>query len=171
MISLRALSTEDLPKTLEWHNQEEIRNFYLDHPFPVNQEMEKRWYDKILTSNFPTTVFGIEEDKKKELIGITVLRNIDLINRTVDFAIFIGNKTANGKGYAVEATKKTVDFAFLHLGLNRISVQVLENNALAIKLYKKIGFIQEGVLRKAVYKNGVFLNQLFYGLLKEDYYG
>lgn len=60
IIKLRALSIDDKEKTLGWHNQEDIVDLYSGHPFPVNPEMEKKWYEKILTSNFPLTVFGIE---------------------------------------------------------------------------------------------------------------
>ena len=40
-IQLRALTQADLEKTLEWHNQEDIRDTYLGDPFPVNREKEE----------------------------------------------------------------------------------------------------------------------------------
>ena len=55
-ISLRALTITDLPETLRWHNQADIVEMYAGHPFPVNEEMERKWYDKILYSNLPVTV-------------------------------------------------------------------------------------------------------------------
>ena len=69
-VRLRALTLNDIEKTLYWHNQEDISNLYLGHPFPVNIEMERKWYEKLLTSNIPVTVFGIEQIKSKKLIGI-----------------------------------------------------------------------------------------------------
>ena len=78
-VKLRALTITDLPLTLKWHNQLDIIEMYAGHPFPINEEMERKWYEKILTSNFPVTVFGIELIENNKLIGLTILRDINLI--------------------------------------------------------------------------------------------
>lgn len=168
-IKLRALTLSDLPQTLAWHNQEDISDLYSGHPFPVNKEMEQRWYEKILMSNFPTTVFGIELINTRELVGISILKNIDMIHRKAEFAIYLGSKDARGKGLGYEATYKTLQFAFNKLGLNRVYLKVLRDNIDAMKLYKRIGFAQEGILRKSVFKNNTFKDEHFLGLLKDDF--
>lgn len=170
-IKLRALTIEDLPKTLVWHNQEDISDLYSGHPFPVNTEMERRWYEKILTSNFPVTVFGVELIEHKLLIGITVLKDINLINRSAEIAIYIGDKKYRGKGFSKEATLETLHFGFYKLGLNRIFLKVLNDNKIAIKLYESIGFRKEGTLRESVFKNNCFKNEIVYGILKSEYHG
>jgi len=168
-IRLRALTTTDIPKTLEWNNQKEIKQLYADHPFPVNLEMEKEWYEKILRSNFPTTVFGIELDPDEKLIGISILKDINLIHRKAEFAILIGESKERGKGYSEAATIKTLIFGFNNLGLNRIFLHVLKNNKVAIELYNKIGFKQEGELRESCYKEGRFHNEIIMSILFSDY--
>ena len=168
-IKLRALTASDIEKTLSWHNQEDISDLYSGHPFPVNIELERKWYEKILTSNYPVTVFGIEIIESKELIGLTILKDINLINRCAEFAIYIGAVNQRGKGYSKEATLETIQFAFESLGLNRISLKVLERNSVAISLYKKIGFMIEGKLRKGVFKNNDFEDELIMSLLKSEY--
>src|SRR5690554_4399663 len=124
-INLRALTLSDIDRTLDWSNNEEISNLYSGHPFPVNLEMERKWYEKILTSNFPVTVFGIEFTENKLLIGITVLKGINMIDRNAEFAIYIGDMNYKGKGLAKEATIETLKFGFYKLGLHRIYLKVL----------------------------------------------
>jgi RimJ/RimL family protein N-acetyltransferase len=170
-IRLRALTLSDVENTLKWHNQDDISYFYSGHPFPVNIEFEKKWYEKILTSNFPVTVFGIEYVKNQTLIGITVLKDINLINRTAEFAIYIGNIEYRGKGLSLDASLETLRFGFFNLGLNRISLKVLEENKTAIKLYQKIGFMNEGILRNNVFKNNSYRNELIMSMLKEEFNG
>jgi diamine N-acetyltransferase len=170
-IKLRALSTDDIDKTLNWHNQEDISDLYSGHPFPVNIEMERKWLEKVITSNFPTTVFGIEYSENKILIGITLLKDINMINRTAEYAIYIGDEQYRGKGLSLEATLETLKFGFNKLGVNRIYLKVLEENNKAIKLYQKTGFVKEGLLRSAVFKNNVFKNELVMGLLREEFNG
>ena len=168
-IKLRALTKSDLEKTHSWHNQDTISDLYAGHPFPVNVEMELNWYDKILTSNIPITVFGIEYIDNQCLIGITVLKDINLINRSAEFAIYIGDKEYRGKGLSKEATLITLTFGFYKLGLNRIFLKVLEINKIAIRLYESIGFLKEGLLRESVYKNNLFLSESLYSILKKDF--
>ena len=168
-IRLRALTTSDITKTLSWHNQKDIKEFYAGHPFPVNLEMESIWYDNILKSNFPTTVFGIELVEEEKLIGITMLKQIDLIHKKAEIAIYIGDKEERGKGYAKIATFKTMKFAFYQLGLNRLYLHVLKNNAPAINLYKKLGFEKEGELKESIFKNAVYQNESIMGLLAKNF--
>jgi diamine N-acetyltransferase len=169
-IKLRALTKADIDKTLQWHNREDIRKLYLGHPFPVNREMEETWYDKILYSNVPITVFGIELLSDEKLIGLTILKDINLINRAAELAIFIGDKDARGKGCALDATLQTLAFGFNDLGLERISLKVLVENSTAIKLYEKCGFIEEGRMRKFVFKDGVYKEAILMSILREEFY-
>ncbi|KAF5073300.1 Spermidine N(1)-acetyltransferase [anaerobic digester metagenome] len=168
-ICLRALTKADIDKTLIWHQQDYIRDLYFGHPYPVNKEMEELWYNKILTSNIPTTVFGIEEVETQLLIGITMLKGINLINRNAEFAIYIGDELKRGKGYSKQATLQTLNFAFYNLGLNRIFLKVLERNSIAIELYKKVGFMKEGLIRQSIFKNNKFENELLMSILKEEF--
>jgi len=170
-IKLRSLTINDLPTTLQWHNQEDIVHLYSGHPFPVNEEMEKRWYEKILYSNFPLTVFGIEHLASKKLIGISLLKDINMINRTAEFAVYIGDVSYRGKGLSKAATIETLRFAFYKLGLNRIWLRVLEDNVVAVKLYEGVGFTKEGVLRCSIFKNNHFHNEWIFGMLKADFNG
>jgi len=168
-IKLRALTKNDIDLTLKWNNQDYIKQLYLGHPFPINREMEEQWYGKILTSNFPTTIFGIELINDKKLIGITALKGINLVNRNAEFAIYIGDKEQRRKGYAFEATVLTLKFGFYDLGLNRMFLKVLENNTSAIRLYEKCKLSKEGILRKAVFKKNEFHNEIIMSILKEEF--
>jgi RimJ/RimL family protein N-acetyltransferase len=47
-----------------------------------------------------------------------------------------------------------VNYAFNQLGLRRIYLEVLADNASAIRLYEKCGFKVEGTLRRHVFKDG-----------------
>ena len=167
-IKLRALTSTDVDKTLTWHNEALISDLYLGHPFPVNIEMERKWYDKILTSNFPTTVFGIEYIENKTLIGITLLKDIDMINRSAELAIYIGDTEYKGKGLSKEATQDTYKFGFFKLGLNRITARVLSENKTSITMFEKVGFKTEGIMRQVLYKNNEFKNVLLMSILKQD---
>jgi RimJ/RimL family protein N-acetyltransferase len=60
-------------------------------------------------------------------------------------------------------------FAFDDLNLERVYLHVFETNKAAIRVYEKIGFVHEGVLRKAAYINGEYLSLIVMGILKDEY--
>jgi len=62
-----------------------------------------------------------------------------------------------------------IKFGFEELNLNRICLSVIESNIKAIKLYEKVGFMQEGILREAQFKNNKFLNMVIMAILKSEY--
>jgi RimJ/RimL family protein N-acetyltransferase len=168
-IRLRALTKSDIQKTLKWHNNEIIKELYAGHPFPVNWELEEKWYEKILTSNFPTTVFGIEIIENSLLIGISVLKNIDLMNGKAEYAIFLGDENVRAKGFAKEATLLTLEFGFGKMRLERIYLFVLEENINAIILYERCGFVKEGLIRKSAFRNFEYKNEMLMAILKDEF--
>jgi RimJ/RimL family protein N-acetyltransferase len=168
-LKLRALRLEDAAVTWAWRNQDDIRDQYSGHPFPVNYEMERSWLERIACSNIPTTVFGIEVVSSQKLIGMTVLRDINLISREAEFAMLIGDKEERRKGYGAEALRLTLDFAFQQLGLNRVFLKVNVDNAPALRLYEKCGFQEEGRLRESVFKKGLFKDQLVMSILSREF--
>jgi RimJ/RimL family protein N-acetyltransferase len=167
-IRLRALTMDDARITWKWRNQEEVRNDFSGHPFPVSYDEEAAWYEKNIKVNFPNTTFGVEEVKSSSLVGMTFLKNINMIFRHAEFAIII-DAAQKGKGYGKEACYKTLEFGFRHLGLNKIYLKVRTDNTSAIRIYEACGFKTEGTLREDVYKQGKFSDQFYMGILVGEF--
>ena len=106
-------------------------------------------------------------NEKDEYLGTISLKNISLIDKNAEYAVVI-RPSMQGKGIALNASKKILEKAFLEYRLNRVYLTVLEDNENAIKLYEKIGFKKEGLLRKHVFSDGQFKNWLLYGILKGE---
>jgi len=70
-----------------------------------------------------------------------------------------------------EAAKKAIEFAFNSLGLTRINVYAATENIASNATIKKLGFVFEGMQRKAMRSKatGVLHDKNAYGLLKEDW--
>ncbi|KAJ5164030.1 Acyl-CoA N-acyltransferase [Penicillium coprophilum] len=56
-----------------------------------------------------------------------------------------------GKGYGGEAINWALDWGFQHAGLHRITIGGFSYNPNALKLYRKLGFVDEGREREALY--------------------
>ena len=42
-IILRPMKSEDWEKTIQWRNDQNIKTLAMTHPFPVTEELEKKW--------------------------------------------------------------------------------------------------------------------------------
>ena len=65
--------------------------------------------------------------------------------------------------------RRMLEHGFYDYNLNRIELTVLEDNEAAIALYKKLGFVIEGVKRQNCYKKGTYKNTVMMSLLKNEY--
>ena len=83
--------------------------------------------------------------------------------------IFIYDPNYRGKGIGSEASKLILDFAFKRLNLNKVYLQTSERFEGAINMYKKIGFIKDGILRQHYYSNGRYEDKIIFSILKEEY--
>ena len=74
-----------------------------------------------------------------------------------------------GHGFATEAAGAIVDFGFRELGLRRISSWCIADNTASARVLERLGFRQEGRLRRNEYFKGRWWDTLIYGLLSEDW--
>ena len=72
--------------------------------------------------------------------------------------IIIGETDEQGKGYGKEVMELIIDYAFNTLNLNKVIVEVVEYNKRALEVYKKLGFIEEGRLKKHYYADGEYFD-------------
>lgn len=74
-----------------------------------------------------------------------------------------------GKGAGGFAMREMLRHAFMNLNLQRVESQVLAENTRSILLHEKHGFIREGLKRRALYKNGRFMDVVFFSILKAEF--
>ena len=82
------------------------------------------------------------------LIGSIALFDVDLDNESAEIGYTIGSRWW-GKGYASEAVKAVVDFAFGQVGLHRIQASYHPDNKASERVLEKAGFQYEGTLKDA----------------------
>ncbi len=73
------------------------------------------------------------------------------------------------QGYALEACKAIIDYAFMELNIHKIFAETIDT-VKSTKLMKKLGMQMEGIQRSQTKSNnGTWSDLHFYGLLKEDW--
>lgn len=157
-ITLRPLRSEDWENTIHWRNDLKLTKQVMSHPFPITDLLEKEWFNHILIDKSNRNIyFGIEQKQNSKLIGIIFLTQINWISKNCYLGILIGDNSNRGKGYGTEAVKLITDYAFNVLNLNKITLEVVDQND-AIKLYNKLGFHSEGLLKNHYYFNNDYFD-------------
>lgn len=104
-----------------------------------------------------------------EPIGVTVLQ-IDHRVRTAEYAILLA-AYARGRGYAAEATRLTLDWAFHLAAVRMVWLKVLEHNSAGIRAHEGAGFRHAGRLRRAGYWLGRPCDELLMDAVPDDFPG
>lgn len=169
-IRLRAVEREDVQKFHEWVNDPEVTRglaLYL----PMSMQDEQNWFEGLSKRDPNQRPFAIEMRKGRawKLIGNCGVFDIELIHRSAELGIMIGDKDEWSKGYGSEAMTLLLRHCFETLNLNRAFLRVYEDNVRAVRSYEKAGFVLEGRLREAVYKHGKYENVLFMSVLRSEW--
>jgi RimJ/RimL family protein N-acetyltransferase len=109
-------------------------------------------------------------DTEDRAIGHVGLYKIDHLLRAAEFGILIGDRSNWGKGLGRACSRFAIEYGFDKLNLRRIYLEVLASNERAIKLYRSLGFVEEGRLRQAAWQSGNFVDVILMGLLIEEYH-
>ncbi|MFC0431099.1 GNAT family N-acetyltransferase [Kutzneria buriramensis] len=74
-----------------------------------------------------------------------------------------------GRGYATDACRTMLRFAFDRSRLHRVSAAVGPDNAASIAVVRKLGFTHEGRLRDHVHTNGAWRDSELFSLLVNEW--
>jgi RimJ/RimL family protein N-acetyltransferase len=111
----------------------------------------------------------IEDEQPIGFVRYTLIPfpDSDLPHPEIGFGIPEAN--ARGKGYATEAVSLLVDYLFNGYPAERISAFTEVENQLARKLLVRLGFNQEGILRRGIFRDGYWRDIALYGILREGW--
>jgi RimJ/RimL family protein N-acetyltransferase len=152
-----------------WHDSEYGRLLDMAPAQLHSPKRIKEWLEKELEKDPQQMwLFGIRVLEDEKLIGF-----VDLSHPTPHGDTFvgigIGEREYWGKGYGTEAMKLVLRFAFVELGLHRVSLDVFDYNPRGVKSYEKAGFRFEGRVREMLLRDGQRSDVLFMGVLREDW--
>jgi ribosomal-protein-alanine N-acetyltransferase len=73
------------------------------------------------------------------------------------------------KGIMAEALSAILTYGFVNIGLHRIEANPLVTNEASQRLLLKLGFTREGILRERHFFHDKYLDQMYFGLLEEEW--
>jgi RimJ/RimL family protein N-acetyltransferase len=115
--------------------------------------------------------FAIHLKGEEEPIGVISLMNISEANDSAELSIIVGDPEDRHQGYGAEAIAVILRYGFEDLGLNRVGLSVFEFNEDAISTYEKLGFREEGRLRRALKRDDAFHDAILMSIDRHEWRG
>ncbi len=163
-ITIGPVVPEDFGPLFCWAN--DVTAARLDLAYrPVDMMAHQQWWNS-LGKDPSKVVFAIRKTTEPAIIGYVQIAGINSVHRSAELGIRIGAEKDRGQGYGREALVLAVAFAWDHLNLNRVQLIVFKHNLRAIAAYKAVGFKKEGLLHKAAFIGGEWVDLLLMAALR-----
>ena len=164
-IELRKWSLADYKELKDLCNAVD-RSYLSDRlPNPYTEDDANWWLNMVAKSEGIDGTFRAMVVDGKIVGSVSIERKADIYRLDGELGYMLLRDYWN-RGLMSQAVGKVCEIAIKELGLNRITANVFHPNLASQRILQKNGFKQEGVMRKAVIKEGVFYDILIYGLLK-----
>ena len=136
-VRLRSIVVDDIEMLRCWRNQDSIRNSFV-YSGIISQEQQAKWFIRYLSDNCDFMFIALYKD---EPIGACALYNVDPQNLCCEFGrLMIGNTQLRGMGLGKRLTKLATLLGFEMLGLERVYLEVFQENTYAKNVYKSLGY-------------------------------
>lgn len=168
-VYLRPTERADIPLFVGWFNNVATSRT-LANRAPMSIAMEEQWFERAVAGqgrdgyHFVTCL--LEDDRP---IGTIGLHELDLVNGSAGLGIVIGDPADTNRGYGSDAVRALLAFGFGQLRLERIWLDVYDFNERARHVYERVGFVEEGVLRHALFRDGAFHDDHRMAILRDDW--
>jgi len=169
LIELRPLAETDVDSIMTWVNQSEVvGNIAAFSGPPMSRDDELAWIRRTLTSG-SDRVWSVVEAATGRYLGQVGIHQIHARSRVGRLACVIAARADHGKGFGTSAVHALVERGFGELGLHKLWLMVFRHNERGRRLYGRIGFVEEGVLREEYFHEGAWHDMVRLSLLAREW--
>lgn len=167
---LRKTIKEDIDELFYIELNPNVRRYLGVHKVGTSLNDNRNYFDFSKYDNLDFYRWSIIEKNTNKLLGCIYLNVHDEKARIYGIDYFLREDSWN-KGYATEASKCILNFAFEKLNVNRIESSGAKSNPGTLKVMEHIGLKYEGVRKDGIfYYYGGIQDLVLYGITKEEYY-
>jgi ribosomal-protein-alanine N-acetyltransferase len=167
-VTMRELRASDAPSLFALLTTEEVTRFI--SPPPTTVEGFGKFIAWTLRQRTAGTYacFAVTLKGSDTAIGIFQMRTMEPGFGTGEWGFAIGSPFW-GTGVFKEAAELVLEFAFETVGVHRLEARSAVRNGRGNGALRKLGAVQEGLLRKSFLRNGEYLDQVLYAIVDDDW--
>ena len=168
MVTLRELRISDATSLLAMLSCEEVARFISPPPTTVEGfERFIAWTQRERAAgNY--ACYAVVPHGMDAAVGIFQVRQLEPGFGTAEWGFAVGSGFW-GTGVFMDGARMVIDFAFDTIGTHRLEARAAILNGRGNGALRKIGAMQEGILRKSFLHNGQYLDQALWTILDEDW--
>jgi RimJ/RimL family protein N-acetyltransferase len=167
-VTLREMRVSDATSLFTMLTSEEVARFISPPPSTIEGfERFITWAQQQRAAG-TFVCYAIVPHGMDTAIGIFQVRQLEPGWGTAEWGFAIGSAFW-GTGAFVDAARLVLDFAFTTMGAHRLEARAAVQNGRGNAALRKLGALQEGVLRRSFLRNGQYLDQALWSILGEDW--
>ena len=168
-VYLRAAERADIPLFVAWFN-DYATSRTLTIRAPMSVASEEQWFDHAVADQgkgaYLFVACLIEDDRPIGTIGLV---DLDFVNGSAALGLSIGAAADRGRGHGSAMVEALLRFGFASLRLERIELDCYDFNEDAHRLYQRLGFVDEGVARHRVFREGRHVDLFKMSMLVDEW--
>jgi [ribosomal protein S5]-alanine N-acetyltransferase len=167
-VTLRDLELTDAPTLFAMLTTEEVSRFI--SPPPTTVEGFERFITWACAERAAGryVCFAVVPHGMTSAIGLFQIRQLEPGFVTAEWGFALGSNFW-GTGMFMDGAHMVVNFAVETLGVQRLEARAAVANGRGNGALRKLGAVQEGVLRRSFYRNGRHLDQMLWSILSEEW--
>jgi RimJ/RimL family protein N-acetyltransferase len=168
LVTLREPASSDLRPLMDLLLLSDASRFGIDEA--VSEVAVQQLLDRIARDRQAGIAFTflVTISSSRAVVGLVQARQIDLSWESAEWECTLA-PSWRGTGAFLETARLVGSFAFGTVGVHRLEARVLLQNGRANGALRKLGAVQEGVLRESVRRGAAYLDQVLWSVLKEDW--
>jgi RimJ/RimL family protein N-acetyltransferase len=135
---------------------------------PTSVELQKEWLAKAAEDTDHGKIRFAMENLEGITIGSITLHSRDPKNGTFGFGVAV-YRDYRGQGNAFDAVRTVLKYGFWEQRYQKCNSACLHTNEASIRLHGKLGFIDEGRIRRNSFFNGTYHDELLFGMTREEF--
>lgn len=168
LVVLRELRLSDAPSLLAMLNTDEVTRFISPPPTTVDGfERFIAWTHRQRAAG-EYVCFAVVPHGTDTAVGLFQIRKLDPGFGTAEWGFALGAPFW-GSGMFLDGARLVVEFAIETIGVHRLEARAAVRNGRGNGALRKIGAVQEGVLRRSFLRNGEYLDQALWAILEEEW--
>ena len=167
-VTLREPILSDLGPLVDLLSLSDATRFALDEPVSevaVQQLIERTTRERSAGRAF---AYVVTQSATRTVIGLAFVRQLDPSFEAAECECTIA-PSWRGSGVFLETARLIGSFTFGSVGAHRLEARVLLRNGRGNGALRKLGAVQEGILRRSMRLAGEYLDQVLWSILKEDW--
>jgi RimJ/RimL family protein N-acetyltransferase len=168
LVSLRELRASDAPALFAALSSEQVAKFI--SPPPASVEGFGRFISWAIRQRQAGQYlcFAIVPHGSDQAVGIFQVRSLEPAFGTAEWGFALAAECW-GTGMFQDGAALVVDFAFEVLGVHRLEARAALKNGRGNGALRKLGAVQEGILRRSFLRDGHYFDQALWTILPEDW--